>query len=187
MNRLKPLLMAALLLAASAPLAAQLGGRDPLNSKEADQLRELSQEPDKRLKVMLQFARARLATIAQLRGDAKLAADRGSQIHNLLEDFTKLMDEVGDNIDDYAARHADLRKPLREVIEADSEFQLTLRTIKEQGPGAGSAANEISDYNFALQNAIESVNSSLDDSRKLLQEQEIAMKEAKEKEKAKKK
>ncbi len=187
MKLLKLPLVTALLLAAAAPLPAQLGGRDPLNAKEADQLRELSQEPDKRLKLMLEFARARLTTIEQLRGDPKLATDRGLQVHNLLDDFTKLMDEIGDNIDDYADRKTDLRKPLKNVIEADTEFQLTLRTMKEQGAGVGSAANEISDYNFALQNAIDAVNSSLDDSRKLLDEQEIAFKQAKEKEKAKKK
>lgn len=185
MKLLKSLLMTALLLAAAAPLAAQLGGRDPLNPKEADQLRELSQEPEKRLKLMLQFARARLTTIEQLRGDPKLAAGRGAQVHDLLEDFTKLMDEVGDNIDDYADRHTDLRKALREVIQTDTEFQLTLRAMKEQGAGAGSAANEVGDYNFALQNAVDAVNSSLDDSRKLLEEQEVAMKDAKEKEKDK--
>lgn len=185
MKALKSLLMTALLLAAAAPLAAQVGGRDPLTTKEADELRELSQEPDKRLKLMLQYVRARLATIEQLRGDPRMAADRGPQVHDLLEDFTKLMDEVGDNIDDYADRKTDLRKPLREVIQADSEFQLKLRSIKEQGPGAGAAANEFKDYNFALQNAIEAVNSSLDDCRKLLDEQEIAMKQEKEKGKKK--
>jgi len=185
MRALQPLLISALLLTLAAPLWAQLGGRDPLNPQEADQLREASLEPEKRLKLMVQFARARLTTMEQLRGDPKLAAGRGRQVHDLLEDFTKLMDELGDNIDDYADRQADLRKPLKEVIEADSEFQLKLRTIKQQGPGSGGAGNEASAYDFALQNAIDSVNSNLDDSRQLLQQQETAFKEAKEKGKKK--
>jgi len=183
MRVLKPLLLSALLLALAAPLAAQLGSRDPLNAQESDQLREAAQEPEKRLKLLLQFARARLATMEQLRGDSKLAAGRGRQIHDLLEDFTKLMDELGDNIDDYADRHADLRKPLKGVIQADSEFQLKLRTIREQGPGAGAAKDEASDYAFALQNALDSVNSNLDDSRQLLDQQETAFREAKERKK----
>ena len=55
------------------------------------------------------------------------------------------------------------------MIEGDTEFQLKLRTLKEQGPGAGAkAGTETGDYTFALQNAVESVNLSLDDSRKLL-------------------
>lgn len=173
-----------LLLLSAAPLLAQVGGREPLNNKEIDELRETAQEPDKRLKLMVQFARARLATIEQLRGDPRLAAERGARVHDLLEDFTKLVDEMGDNIDDYAARKADLRKALKTVIEGDTEFQVKLRTLKEQGAGAGAKeGSETGDYTFVLQNAIEAVNLSLDDSRKLLQEQEVTFKEEKKKKK----
>lgn len=179
--------MLAFALLAAAPLLAQLGGREPLNEKEIGELREVAQEPDKRLKLMVQFARARLAAIEQLRGDPRFAADRGARVHDLLEDFTKLVDEMGDNIDDYADRKEDLRKGLKLVIEGDTEFQLKLRTLKEQGPGAGAkAGSETGDYSFVLQNAIEAVNLSLDDARKLLDEQEVAFKDAKEKAKKKK-
>ena len=184
--RLRNLILA-LLLFSAIPLAAQLGGREPLNEKEIDELREVAQEPDKRLKLMVEFARARLAAIDRLRGEARLAADRGPQVHDLLEDFIKLVDEIGDNIDDYAARRADLRKALKTVIEGDTEFQLKLRTLKEQGAGAGAKpGSETGDYTFVLQNATEAVNISLDDSRKLLEEQETAFKDAKEKAKKKK-
>lgn len=170
-----------------APLAAQAGGREPLNEKEIDELRETAQEPEKRLKLMVQFARARLATIEQMRGDPRFAAERGARVHDLLEDFTKLVDEIGDNLDDYAGRKADLRRALKPVIEADSEFQLKLRTLKEQGAGAGDAAKgETREYAFALQSAIEAVNASLDDARKMLADQEVAFKEEKEKAKKKK-
>jgi hypothetical protein len=181
--RLRNVILALLLLSVI-PLAAQLGGREPLDEIEIDKLREVAQEPDKRLKLMVEFARARLAAIDRLRGEARLAVDRGPQVHDLLEDFTKLVDEMGDNIDDYAARKADLRKALKTVIEGDTEFQLKLRTLKEQGPGVGAkAGSETGDYTFALQNAIEAVNLSLDDSRKLLQEQEITFKDEKKKKK----
>jgi hypothetical protein len=173
----------ALGLAGVTPAAAQLGGREPLNQKEIDDLREVAQEPDKRLKMMVQFARARLATIEQLRGDPRFAADRGPRVHDLLEDFTKLVDEIGDNIDDYADRKADLRKPLKTVIEGDTEFQLKLRALKEQGPGAGGKARETEDYSFVLQSAMDGVNNSLDDARKLLADQEAAIKEDKKKKK----
>ena len=177
----------ALLFFSAIPLAAQLGGREPLDEREIDKLREVAQEPDKRLKLLVEFARARLAAIDQLRGEARLAADRGAQVHDLLEDFTKLVDEMGDNIYDYVDRKYDLRKALKFVIEGDTEFQLKLRTLKEQGPGAGAkAGSETGDYTFALQNAIEAVDLSLDDSRKLLAKQEVAFKEAQEKAKKKK-
>ena len=174
----------ALLFFSAIPLAAQLGGREPLNEKEINDLREVAQEPDKRLKLMVEFARARLAAIDRLRGDPRLAAGRGPQVHDLLEDFTKLVDEMGDNLDDYAAHKADLRKALKTVIEGDTEFLLKLRTLKEQGAGAGAKpGSETGDYTFALQNAIEAVNLGLDDSRKLLQEQESTFKDEKKKKK----
>jgi hypothetical protein len=187
MRRSHLVLALAAALTVAAPLAAQIGGREPLNQKEIDDLREAAQEPQKRLKLMVGYARARLATIEQLRGDPRFAAGRGDRVHDLLEDFTKLVDEIGDNLDDYADRKFDLRKALKPVIEGDTEFQLKLRTLKQQGPGAGGKAGEPAVYSFALDTAIDAVNGSLDDARKLLAEQEVAFKDAKEKEKEKKK
>ncbi|MGZ4817244.1 MAG: hypothetical protein ACXVZJ_01390 [Terriglobales bacterium] len=183
MRKRKLLPTMCLLLLSAAPLLAQVGGREPLNSKEIDELRETAQEPDKRLKLMVQFARARLATIEQLRGDPRLAAERGARIHDLLEDFTKLVDEMGDNLDDYVVRKEDLRAALKAVIEGDTDFQLKLRALTEQGPGAGGKAAEVQEYTFVLQNATEAVNSGLDDARKLLAEQQVAFKAAAKKKK----
>jgi len=167
-------------------VVAQIGGREPLNQKEISDLRDTAQEPEKRMTLMVQFARARLATIEQLRGDPRFAADRGPRIHDLLEDFTKLVDEMGDNIDDYSTRKEDLRKALKVVIEGDTDMQLKLRSLKEQGPGAGGKTAEVQEYTFVLQSATEAVNTGLDDARKLLAEQEVAFKDAKEKAKKKK-
>ena len=175
--RLRIVILALLFLVAI-PLSAQLGGREPLNETEIDKLREVAQEPDKRLKLLVEFARARLAAIDQLRSDPHSAAARGLRVHDLLEDFTRLVDEIGDNIDDYAGRKYDLHKALKTVIDADTGFQLKLQTLKEQAAGAGAkAGSETGDYSFALQNAMEAVNLSLDDSRKLLAEQATTFKD----------
>ncbi len=164
----------------SSPRAASVSvaqKRDPLTESESDQIAELSQEPDKRIKLILKFTQARLATIEQLEGDARMTAGRGKQVHNLLEDFTSLIDELDDNVDDYTDKKADIRKALKEMIESETSFQLKLRAMKEQK----AATKEFSDYNFALQNATEAVNSSLDNARQALQELEAALKEEKKK------
>lgn len=150
--------------------AAQARQRDPLTSKEVDQLRETAQEPEKRLKLMVEFTRARLQTLEQLRTDPKANKDRGERMHDLLQDIASMIDELDDNIDDYDQRNADLRKPLTGVVELDSELHTKLRalnTAAEDPKNAGEAA----DYKFALQDVIESVNQSADSSRKLLEEQ----------------
>ena len=107
---------------------------DPLNPKEIDEMREAADYPDKRLELMTGFARTRMASIEQLRADPKSAKDGPQQIHDLLQDFTALLDEIDDNIDMYGAHKTDMRKGLKLVIEADSEWHLQLRKLKEQSP-----------------------------------------------------
>jgi len=140
--------------------------RDPLNEKEIDQMREAADSPDKRLELMVSFVRARMASIEQLRADPKSAKDRPTQIHDLLQDFTSLLDEIDDNIDMYGSHKTDMRKGLKLVIEADSEWQLQLRKLKEQSP-----PEELDKYSFVLTNASEAVGDSADSARKELQEQ----------------
>lgn len=161
---------AVLLLSMSA--IAQARQRDPLTSKEVDQLRETAQEPEKRLKLMVDFTRARIVTLEQLRTDPKVSKDRGERMHDLLQDIASMVDELDNNIDDYDQRNADLRKPLKGVVELDSELQTKLRALNsaaEDPKNAGEAAQ----YKFALQDAIESVNQSADASRKLFEEQNV--------------
>jgi hypothetical protein len=155
--------------------------RDPLTDPETDQLREVAQEPPKRLKLYIKFARARMTAIEQLRADPKFAADRGRQIHDLLEDFTNIVDEIDENVDNYHERSADLRKPLKELIEADSDWQLRLRTLKEAPTADPNAAKEARQYYFALETAIDSVNSSGENARKILDEQNKTFAEKKKK------
>jgi hypothetical protein len=166
--------------------ALALGSRrDPLNAKEADQIREASMEPEKRLPLFVQFARVRLETIEHMRSDPRFGADRGPQIHDLLEDFTSLIDELGDNLDDSAQAGGDIRKPLKMIIESLTSFQLKLRAIKETKDDP-AFAKEFHDYTFPLDSAIDAVNSGLDSARKMMEDQEKKAAEAKEKKKGKK-
>lgn len=145
---------------------AQTRDRDPLNEKEIDQMRESADFPDKRLELMINFARARIASVDQLRANAKDAKDRPMQIHDLLQDFASLLDEIDDNVDMYSSHKTDMRKGLRLLIEADSEWALKLRSLKEQSP-----PEELEQYSFVLANAREALNDSADGARKELQEQ----------------
>ena len=162
----------ALALLTSFPIWTQVHERDPLNEKEVDQLRESAIEPEKRLKLYVEFTRARMTSIDQLRSDAKAGKDRGKRIHDLLEDLATLVDEIDDNVSNYDERSADLRKPLKEIVQMDSEFQVKLRELKNTADDPKNAA-EASDYGFALQDAIDSVNSSAESTRKLLEEQNV--------------
>ena len=157
-----------LLLLAGRSLAAAQKHRDPLTQPEIDQVRDASWEPRERLKLYVQFARARLVKLEEMRSDPK-TKDRAQQTHDLLDDFQLLYDELNDNIDTYVDRKDDIRKPLKQIVEADTEFQAKLRALKE---AAGVSREEASAYEFVLTNALETVDTSSEDHRKLLEDQE---------------
>jgi len=164
----------ALLLAAGLIAVAQRH-RDPLTQPEIDKIRDASWEPDQRLSLYVQFARARLVKLEQTRSDPK-TTDRARQTHDLLDDFQLLYDELNDNIDTYVDRKDDIRKPLRKIIEADTEFQAKLRALKD---AADVKPEESRQYEFVLSNVLDSVDASSEDHKKLLADQEEAAKNKK--------
>jgi uncharacterized coiled-coil DUF342 family protein len=142
--------------------------RDPLTQAEIDQVRDTSWEPKLRLPLYVEFARSRLVKLEEIRSDPK-TKDRAKQTHDLLDDFQLLYDELNDNIDTYVDRRDDIRKPLKTVIGADTEFQAKLRGLKD---AANVPPKEAEEYEFVLTNAIETVDSATEDHRKLLTDQE---------------
>lgn len=164
----------ALVLGIFAPAAAQRRD-DPLTQAEIDQLRDAALEPEQRMKLYVQFARARLVALEQMRADPKVT-DRGTKTHAGLQDFLSVYDELNDNLDNFADRKADLRKALKAIIQGDTEFQAKLRALRNE---AGASKGEAKEYEFLLSNAVETVDMSAEDHRKLLAEQEEAAKHKK--------
>jgi len=156
------------------PLCAQRR-RDPLNPLEIDQLRDAMLDPDERLKLYVKFSRDRMTKLEQMRSDPK-TTERGRQTHDMLEDFLAVYDELNDNIDMYVGRKDDIRKPLKVIIEADTEFQSKLRALKNS---ANTNAAEASQYEFLLTDALDTVDSGADDHRKTVADVEQYMKKKK--------
>jgi hypothetical protein len=167
---------AALMLVLAMPVRAQRH-RDPLNPLEIDQLRDAMLDPDERLKLYVQFSRDRMTKLEQMRSDPK-TTNRAGQTHDMLEDFLGVYDELNDNIDMYVGRKDDIRKPLKLVIEADTEFQSKLRALKD---AANTNATEAKQYEFLLTDALDTVDSSADDHRKTVTEVAEYMKRKKKK------
>ena len=82
------------------------------------------------------------------------------------------------------AAASDLNFAIKEIIQANSDFQLKLRTLKETSKDSAYTA-EAKEYEFALLDATDAVDGDLDNARELLQEQEKAAAEAKAAKKAK--
>lgn len=146
--------------------------RDPFTKAEIDQIRDASWEPQQRLSLYIKFARERLVGMEQMRSDPK-TRNRARETHDRLDDFLLIYDELNDNIDTYIDRKNDIRKPLKLVIDADTEFQAKLRGLKD---AADVPEAEASQYEFVLSNIIETLDTSAEDHRKLLTGQEEAWK-----------
>src|SRR3984957_8587858 len=144
--------------------------RDPLNPLEQDQLRDAAQDPSERLKLYILFSRARLTALDQTRNDPKVT-NRAQQTRDRLQDFLDVYDELNDNIDTFVERKADLRKPLKAIIEADTEFQARLRALKSS---VDANKDESKQYYFLLTNVLDAIDSSVEDHRQLLGQQEEA-------------
>ncbi|HME36283.1 MAG TPA: hypothetical protein VKF84_13690 [Candidatus Sulfotelmatobacter sp.] len=162
-------------LLAVGPVAQAQRHREPLTDSEIDQIRDASWEPKQRLTLYLQFTRERLVKLEQMRSDPK-TKDRPRRTHDMLDDLQLLYDELNDNVDTYVDRRDDIRKPLKIIIEADTEFQAKLRALKG---AADVPPEEARQYEFVLTNLLDSVDSSAEDHRKLLADQEDAAKHKK--------
>jgi len=157
------------------PIATAQRHRDPFTQPEIDQIRDTSWEPELRLGLYVKFARARLVALEQARSDPK-TKDRAQVTHDRLDDFLLIYDELNDNIDTYVDRKDDIRKPLKAIIDADGEFQQRLLALRD---AAGVPPQESSRYEFVLSEALNTLDSSVDDHRKLMAEQEEAAKHRK--------
>lgn len=163
------------LILAVLPAIAEQHHRDPLNDLEIDKLRDAAQEPEARLKLYIEFARVRLEKLEQVRADDK-ATDRDQLTRNALQDFLDVYDELNTNLDTFADRGDDLRKALKPVIEADTEFGSKLRAFKSS---LGSRPESQKDFTFLLGSALDAIDASMKDHRDLLAEQEETFKHKK--------
>jgi len=143
--------------------------RDPLTEAETDKLREVRLEPDKRLKLYCKFADDRLDAISQSLNDPKQAQERPAKIHDLLEDFSSIVDEINDNLDMYQSdsrldedQHKRYRKALKDLVAEEGKLRARLRTLQHDVETDPRVKAESQAYIFALQDADAALKSSMD-------------------------
>jgi hypothetical protein len=149
------------LVAGVAPrLMAQQDERDPLTDAEIEQVRENAVHPIDRIKLYMKFIDERLDAIKELAGDSKIN-NRGPKLRAKLEEFTRLCDELQDNLDTYDAAHADLRKALKDLVSGSAKWPNVLNL-----GGADPA------YDFSRKTALAAAQSVNDESKQMQTEQE---------------
>jgi len=92
-----------------------------------------------------------------------------------LEDFTSLLDEINDNLDQYESRPLNkdsvkqYHKGLKELIEADSRFDIKLQNLKSATETDPVTKKEAPDFRFVLQDAMDSLKSNADMAREYIE------------------
>lgn len=148
-----------LCLLVAAPLCAQKQKREPLTEAQVEKIAEAGINPNARVALYSQYLNEHAEAIKAL-GNRKSTEARSSRMSDALEDFTALMDELGENLDTYSERKADIRKSLEALTEASPRWQGILRAL------AGEAG-----FNLARKEAIESGEDLADQAKRILQEQ----------------
>ena len=165
------ILLPLLAVAVSLPARAQ---RDFLTADEIDQVR-LAQDPNDRLKLYAGFARERAAQIEQLLEKEK--PGRSALVHDLLEDYTKIIEAIDTVADDALRRGKDITLGIEVVAKVEKELVPRLERIRDSEPP------DLNRFAFVLTTAIDTTTDSLDLAQEDLatRRREVAEEAAKEK------
>jgi len=103
--------------------------KDPLTDQQIEDVREAGDQPLQRIKLFVGYVDERAKEIHSLNTDAR-AQNREVRMHNLFDEFTRLSDDLQDNMDNFDQQHADLRKVLKEIVDKTGEWSTVLNEPK---------------------------------------------------------
>lgn len=148
--------------------------RDFLTAEEIDQVRA-AQEPNLRVQLYLKFAQQRVAQLNQLLSRER--AGRTALVHDLLEDYTGIIEALDTVADDALRRSVDLTKGMTIVIPGERELLTQLKKVEDSAPA------DMARYEFVLKDAIDATEDSIDLSSDLAERvREISAKDQKQEE-----
>jgi len=120
----------AALACASVPMAVAQSKDDALSQNEIEELRDAAFVPADRIQAYEKILDTRERTIEEL-----LAKPRhvtfGEDMHDAMDQFGAIADEMNDNLDELNAQHRDLRKVLPKLVKATERWTTVLRAPGE--------------------------------------------------------
>ena len=149
-------------------LCSSLSLRSPAQSPEGtmsegeiDQLRDAAYIPADRIAVFIKLLDLRASNLQALVAKPRRPG-REEDLHEILQQFASIIDELNDNLDDYGPRHRALRKQLPKLLEATDRWATAIRT---------PADSDVYKISRAL--ALEGVQDARDETKKLIEEQKV--------------
>lgn len=127
--------------------------RDFLTAEEIDQVRA-AQDPNLRVQLYLKFAQQRIAQMNQLL--ARERAGRTALVHDLLEDYTGIIEAMDTVTDDALRRKVDITKGIALVTPGQREMLAQLMKVEAAKPA------DMARYEFVLKDAMDVTKDSID-------------------------
>jgi ABC-type transporter Mla subunit MlaD len=161
MQRVFPKILAVLLLTGPflpATLHAQRS-KDPLTDQESDQVAEVRDQPNDRIKLYQKFIQERIDAINKI-GPNPSGEDLKAQLRAKYEEFTHISDELQDNLDTFDDAHADIRKSLKDLVPASAKWA---DVLNEAAPDRS--------YDFSRKTALDCAQSTADDAKTIFESQ----------------
>ena len=114
-----------LLLVALAPPSHAQGSY--LSDGEVEKLRDTAASAPERVMAFVEFVNRRVDHIGKLSTGRRMPG-REEDIHDLMQQIASILDDLDDNLDDYAKRHWDIRKTLPKLIAATERWGTELKS-----------------------------------------------------------
>ena len=130
-----------------------LAQKDFLTEDEIERIR-IAQDPNDRLKLYLIFARQRIDQLDQLFSKEK--AGRSVLIHDLLEQYAKIIEAMDIVVDDALRRNKPVQESMALVVDAEKKMLAKLEKF------AALEARDLSRYEFVLTSAIDTTKDSIE-------------------------
>lgn len=127
--------------------------RDFLTAEEIDQVRA-AQDPNIRVQLYLKFAQQRIAQMNQLL--ARERAGRTALIHDLLEDYSGIIEALDTVTDDALRRKVDVAAGIALVIPGERQMLAQLKKAEAAAP------SDMARFEFVLKDAIDVTQDSIE-------------------------
>lgn len=131
-----------------------------LSDAEVEKIRDARLDPAACVELFVKFLDLRVQEIQDMYAKPRRPG-REEDTRDLLEQFTSIADELGDNLDDYGPRHADLRKALPKIVQSAERWSSALKSPPEDAT-----------YSIARKLALESIRDIRESATQLTGEQE---------------
>jgi len=116
-----------LLLAACVPICRAQAPDGTMTAAEIDTLRDAAAQPLDRVAAYEKMLNTRDKRMTELLAKRR-SVEFAGEMHDLMDQFAAITDELNDNLDEYSAHHRDVRKVLPKLVQAVERWSTTLRT-----------------------------------------------------------